>query len=250
MNKRPTKTCPRLNTTRTGLKKNDSIAFIIHQLRTPITSTRWFLELLESPSSGKLNAEQRTHLRDLKEINSYMRELVDALLDITRVDSPSVNLKAESVNLPELSDRMIESLSPDIRRKKLKLAVDYGDVENITSNPTLLRVIIQNLITNAIKFTQNNGSIHVDMEQRPRDVLVSVSDTGCGIPRSEQGCVFSKFFRATNVQSKDIKGTGLGLYFVNIVVRRLKGRIWFTSDVNKGTTFFVSLPNTRTSRQK
>ncbi len=86
MNKRPKKTCPRLNNMRTGLRKSDSLAFIIHQLRTPITSTRWFLELLESPSVGKLNAEQRTHLRDLKEINSYMRELVDTLLDITSID--------------------------------------------------------------------------------------------------------------------------------------------------------------------
>lgn len=122
----------------------------------------------------------------------------------------------------------------------------------IRSDPTLLRVVFQNLLTNAAKYTPQGGTIGLVLmrdtgklifgtQRPPNSILITVSDTGCGIPAEAQPRIFSKLYRAENAQKIDKEGTGLGLYIVKKIVERLGGTIWFQSEINKGTTFCVAL---------
>ena len=108
----------------------------------------------------------------------------------------------------------------------------------------MTRIIFQNLISNAVKYTPENGNVWISMKLERDDVLISVRDNGFGIPKGQQSKIFEKLFRADNVQNKEVEGTGLGLYIVKAIIEQSGGKIWFDSEENKGTAFFVTVPLT------
>ena len=112
----------------------------------------------------------------------------------------------------------------------------------INVDPNLIRIVFQNLISNSVKYTPQNGTIVVSLKKEGDNVLISVSDTGYGIPLNQQSKIFKKFFRADNVVDKETDGTGLGLYIIKEIVEKSGGKIWFSSKENQGSTFFVSIP--------
>jgi two-component system sensor histidine kinase VicK len=124
----------------------------------------------------------------------------------------------------------------------------------IPIDPPLMRMVVQNILSNAIKYTANGGRITISLDWQPgrsstakkpsRSVLMTIQDTGLGIPTKQQPMVFTKLFRADNVRKQETTGTGLGLYIAKAVIEQSGGRIWFTSTENKGTTFFITLPST------
>jgi two-component system sensor histidine kinase VicK len=109
-------------------------------------------------------------------------------------------------------------------------------------DPDLTRIIFQNLLTNAVKYTPSGGKISLKIELRKKHVLIKISDTGYGVPKRQQRQLFTKLFRADNVRRQDTDGTGLGLYIVQSIVESAQGKVWFESEENKGTTFYVRLP--------
>ena len=112
----------------------------------------------------------------------------------------------------------------------------------INLDPKLIRIVIQNLLSNSIKYTPAGGTITLTIEQKTKDVIMSVKDSGLGIPVGQQGNIFTKLFRADNVRQAETDGTGLGLYVAKAVVAGAGGKIWFTSVENKGSTFYFTLP--------
>ena len=134
-------------------------------------------------------------------------------------------------------------VAPMLKKKEIKLVTKVPDpVPLLTSDPKLIRIIFQNLMTNAVKYTPEKGAVRVTMELSDHQVSITVADTGFGIPKNVQDKVFSKLFRADNIKEREPSGTGLGLYTVKSVVEQLGGSIRFESEQNKGTTFFVILP--------
>jgi two-component system sensor histidine kinase VicK len=133
-----------------------------------------------------------------------------------------------------------------ITSKKIKFKLDLGkNIPYISVDPKYIRMVVQNLLSNALKYTPVEGSIKVKLSQSKieKKIIIEISDTGIGIPQSEQHKIFSKHFRAQNVQEKDdTQGTGLGLYLAKSIVDHSHGKIWFESQINKGTTFYVELP--------
>jgi two-component system sensor histidine kinase VicK len=137
----------------------------------------------------------------------------------------------------------IEELKPEIVHKQLKVTELYTqDISCIQADPKLLKIIFQNLLTNAVKYTPQKGEIQITIGSKGDDILVTVQDTGIGIPEQQKKNIFDKLFRADNSRKIDPDGTGLGLYIVNEILTATGGKVWFESRENHGTTFFFTVP--------
>ena len=224
--------------------KTEFVSLASHQLRTPLSTINWYAEMLLDEDVGKINKDQKKYLQALYDANHRMVGLVNALLNVSRIELGTFAIDPEPVKFFEIADSLIKELTPRIKEKKIKIEKKYTiDLPIINADPRLLRIILQNLISNAIKYTPEKGSIIVEICKKDSDILIKIKDTGYGIPKIQQSKIFNKLFRADNVLTKDCDGTGLGLYIVKAVVEQSGGKIWFESEENKGTTFFVTIPS-------
>ena len=223
--------------------KTEFVSLASHQLRTPLTVISWYAELLLGGDVGKLSKDQRKFLKEIHRSDHRMLALINALLNVSRLELGTFTIEPEMIDILDIARSIIHELNPDIRKKRLKLIKDFDSpFPLIKMDPRLIRIIIQNLLSNAVKFTPAKGSITISIKKNKPDLLISVADTGCGIPKSVHNKVFTKLFRADNVQIMGTEGTGLGLYLVKSIVNFMEGKIWFESVENKGSTFYVALP--------
>ncbi|MDP3964233.1 MAG: ATP-binding protein [bacterium] len=223
--------------------KNSFIALASHQLRTPLTSINWYTEMLLDGDTGKLTKNQRDFLNEIHIGSLRMTSLVNSLLNVSRLDIGTFIVNPEKINLILVFEEMLRESYKDIQGKKLKITTDFDNrIPSINADPNLTRIIVQNLITNAVKYTPTSGRIRIMVRQKQQNIIITVADNGYGIPKNQQNQVFTKLFRADNVKAKDTKGTGLGLYIVKSILDAIGGSISFESELNKGTTFTVTLP--------
>lgn len=222
--------------------KTEFVSLASHQLRTPLSSINWYTEMLLDGDGGKLTKTQRDFLQEIYQGNKRMVALVDDLLSVSRLEMGTFVIDPEKLDIVDVADSVLKELEFRIEEKKMKLRKDYEKVPVIYSDKNLLRMILQNLLTNAVKYTPENGQITLRLLAHKGELMIVVSDNGYGIPKVQQGRVFSKLFRADNVKSRDTDGTGLGLYIIKAIVERLGGEINFESEENVGTTFYVKIP--------
>lgn len=227
--------------------KTEFVSIASHQLRTPLAIINWYIEMLLKEDVGAVNKEQKTYLEQIRAASQRMVDLVNSLLSVSRIDIGTLDVKPETLTLSAAADSILADMNPQIRQKKLRIAKEYDpSVPSIDSDPNLLRVIFSNLLSNAVTYTPEGGLITVAIRKSDaKNALITVTDTGYGIPTGQQSRIFEKFFRADNAREKEPNGNGLGLYITKSLVDRLGGRIWFSSVENKGTAFYVSLPFTR-----
>ncbi|MFA6028032.1 MAG: PAS domain-containing sensor histidine kinase [Patescibacteria group bacterium] len=223
--------------------KTEFVSLASHQLRTPLSSINWYTEMLLAGDAGKINEEQKQYLEEIYHGNQRMVDLVNALLDVSRIELGTFMVEPELLDISIFAEEILKELSATINAKKQKIIKKYEkDVPQIKADPKLTRIVFQNLLSNAVKYTPEKGNISVAISKKGKDILIMVKDTGYGIPKSQQGQIYNKLFRADNVRAKDTEGTGLGLYIVKAIVDQAQGKIWFDSEENKGTAFYVSLP--------
>lgn len=235
--------------------KNEFVSLASHQLRTPLTTVSWFSERLLGGNVGALNDKQKEYLDEVYKGNQRMVVLVNALLNVSRLELGTFVVEPEPTDVVQLARQMIDELKPQIDQRHLKFTERHAEkLPLLNADPKLLGMVFQNLLSNAVKYTPDKGSVSIDLRLIKRNetinkhqmgedsIAIIVSDTGFGIPENQQYKIFTKLFRADNVQEKDTEGTGLGLYIVKSVVEHSGGMIWFTSEENKGTTFYVTLP--------
>ena len=223
--------------------KTEFVSLASHQLRTPLSSINWYAEMLLAGDAGKLKTEQQKFVEEIYTGNQRMVDLVNALLNVSRIELGTFAIEPEEVDLKKLAESVLEELTPLVQQNKLKVTFDYDQTLPIMIlDPKLTRIIFQNLLSNAAKYTPEGGKIKLTVGKKGRNVLIEVSDTGYGIPKEQQDRIFGKLFRADNVREKDTNGTGLGLYILKSIVENSKGKVWFTSEENKGTIFSVTLP--------
>ena len=222
--------------------KTEFVSLASHQLRTPIATTKWFTDMLLSGDLGALEPKQRDYVQKIYTTNQGMIELVDTLLNVSRIEIGTLPIEMKPTNVPEICESILAEMAPQISKKKLQIERKFeGSLVSIKSDAKLLRIVVHNLISNAIKYTPEGGTVTVQLEKDGLAKKITVKDTGYGIPKAQQERVFSKLFRADNVVTLPEQGTGLGLYLVKSITERLGGSISFTSEENKGSTFIISI---------
>lgn len=227
--------------------KTEFVSLASHQLRTPLSAISWYTEMLLAGDMGPITAGQEKYLQEVYRGNARMIQLVNSLLNITRMSFGTFILETEAVEVAPLIESVLNEQKPDIIKKSLQLVTDFNSViPHIQSDTKLLRMVMQNLISNAIKYTPREGKITIGLktDKINKHLVLTVKDTGCGIPIQQQPLIFSRLFRADNARATETEGTGLGLYIVKSIVENSGGRVWFESQENKGSTFFVELPIT------
>lgn len=223
--------------------KTEFVSLASHQLRTPLSTINWYAELLLGGDAGELNKEQKNFLKEIYKGNKRMVELVNALLNVSRLEMGTFSIEPEPVNLERIAGSVLKEIEQDISKKKIKLVKNFSsDVPDIQADRSLIRMIFQNLLTNSVKYTPDGGTVVLNIERKDGGILIKIQDTGYGIPQSQQDKIFTKFFRADNVRQRDSEGTGLGLYIVKSILDQTGGAIGFESVENKGTVFYATLP--------
>lgn len=223
--------------------KTEFVSLASHQLRAPIATIKWLADMLLSGDIGALSEKQRDYLTRIFNVNHEMVDLVDTLLNVSRIEIGTLAIDIQSTNVAELCRSILLELAPQIEKKNLRMVEEYGGLfEDIQSDPKLLRIVIHNLVSNAVKYTPDGGTITITLDNSGGEKHIIVTDTGLGIPRDEQNRLFTKLFRASNVRRESTsQGTGLGLYLVQSLMQTLGGSISFVSEENKGSRFTLTL---------
>lgn len=224
--------------------KSEFVFLASHQLRTPLSTINWYVEMLMSGDAGPINEDQKNYLKEVYQGNQRMVEMVNDLLNVSRLDLGTLAVQLVPVDLKSFIEDELKANLPTIEDKKMIINSTVSDgLKGVETDIKMLKMLLQNLITNAIKYTPSGGKVDIKViPSGKKEFTLSVADNGYGIPKASQEKIFTKLYRAENVMAKEITGTGLGLYMVKSIVEKLQGKIWFESEVDKGTTFFVSFP--------
>jgi PAS domain S-box-containing protein len=223
--------------------KSEFVSLASHQLRTPLSAINWYTEMLLDEDVGKLNIKQKDYLGEIYHSSKRMADLVGSLLNVSRIELGTFAIEPKPTDITEILKSVVKELSHEIKKRHQKLVEQYDKkIGQLNIDQNLMRIVLQNLISNSVKYTPSKGSIKIEVHKIGNDVIISVADTGYGIPEHQQSRIFEKFFRADNIREVETDGTGLGLYIVKEIVEKSGGSIWFESKEGKGTKFYVSLP--------
>ncbi len=224
--------------------KTEFVSMAAHQLRTPLSAIKWTLSMFLVGDLGKVKQEQKDYIQKIYQSNEKMLDLISDLLDVARIEEGRYVYKPALIDLGELIQIVVDSYQEVIKRKKLKLNFDKPKIPlpQVAVDAEKIKLVVQNLVDNAIKYTPSGGEVTVSLRVSLNEVEVLVSDTGVGIPEDQKDRVFTKFFRGSNAKRMEIEGTGLGLFIAKNIIEAHKGKIWFESEEEKGTTFHFTLP--------
>lgn len=224
--------------------KSEFISLASHQLRTPLSAIKTYAHMLIDGYMGTITPPQRKSLQTVVVAANRMNELISTLLNITRIESGSITITPKLVNLQKVAEEIIKELDHTARAKGVTLRLKISTTHpTVKTDSLIIKEIISNLVSNAIKYTPDQGSVTIRLSSRGKlQALICVEDTGFGIPKHSQAQIFTKFFRAQNVVRRETSGTGLGLYLVKGLTEQLGGKVWFESEEDKGSRFYLVLP--------
>ena len=224
--------------------KSEFLTVAAHQMRTPLSGIRWSLETLLGADSSNLTETQRDLLKRTLEATDKVLRLANDLLDTANIEAGKFGYEFVQGDLIGLIQKVLEGYLPLAEKHGIKIYLQppADGLEPFKFDPMRIKIVIQNLIENALRYNVENGQIIIKIEKKPPYVEVSVTDTGIGIPKDEIPKLFSKFFRASNVLKYETEGTGLGLYITKNIVEAHGGKIWAESIENRGSTFYFTLP--------
>lgn len=223
--------------------KSEFISIASHQLRTPLASVRWYLELLQTDDGAHYTEDQLSFLKQIDHSAKRMADLLDELMRISHLEEGEIRTEWKEFDIVEMMQQVSEEFEPLAAKKGLQSEfVLPKEPLNIKSDPVLLHIVLQNLFTNAAKYSKEKTTIHFALERKGDDIAVSVRDEGIGIPLAEQPHIFQKFFRAKNAKEIVVDGNGLGLFLSKMIMENLGGDLSFVSVPDHGTTFTILLP--------
>ncbi len=221
--------------------KSDFVSFVTHQLRTPLSGVKWMLEL--AADSRDNPEELESFVRDARMSTDRLIGLVNDLLDLSRLERGKLQVNYEDIEMHALTRGVIEEMNPLLREKEQTLSCQVSaHFPVVSADAQLLRQVILNFTSNAMKYTPRGGEVKIRMNYDDSFVHWEIEDTGIGIPKSDQAMLFEKFYRAGNAVAIETEGTGLGLYLIRLIVEQLGGSIGCESREGIGSTFKFSLP--------
>jgi signal transduction histidine kinase len=222
--------------------KDEFLSLVSHELRTPLTSIRGYLDLVLDEEAGELNPEQRRFLEAVERNSGRLLRLVGDLLFVAQADAGRLSLEQAKVDVASLAADCVEGARPAAAEKSIELTLAASPVPTLLGDRGRLSQVLDNLVSNALKFTPEGGVVAVRTFSDGEHVTVEVSDTGIGISRADQPRLFERFFRSSAATDQAIPGTGLGLAIVKAIVEAHRGRITVESLEGRGTTFLIELP--------
>jgi signal transduction histidine kinase len=223
--------------------KGEFVSVASHQLRTPLSAIRWETEILLGRSKSNLSQKQLENINNIANLSRRMTRLVNDLLDVARIDQGRLILRKQKLNLMDLTQDVLKEILPSVKSRNIELAsVSKKNLPAVIGDPEKIKLAIENLISNAIKYTVSGGKIEIKIFKKGHRIIFEIKDNGVGIPEEQLGRVFEKFFRSSNAAKYQTEGTGLGLYIAKNIVEQLGGSIWFQSIENVGSLFSFSLP--------
>jgi len=218
---------------------------VVHDLNNPLTAAFGNLQLLEMEMGNHLSEEQREEFRDALGALNAIKNMTADLLDVSLMEENTLELNKKEINLHEYIKKIIDLMSYSARQEGKTLILKVPPtLPALYADEEILQRIISNLIRNALKFTPVNSRIEVcvDYKAENKEFVFSVKDNGLGIPKEYLGKIFDKYVRVDNERTKAISGKGLGLTFCKMAVEIHGGRIWAESEIDKGSTFYFTLP--------
>jgi len=221
------------------------VSMVSHELRTPLNSVHGFVDLLLQGHMGELTEEQKKYLGYAGEGVQQLISIVEDILFMTRSDVGQFEIKQQpGVNLLELAGQVVTSLEPQARKAGVVINKEIPSPSPLLYvDPQRMKQVLNNLVTNAIKFTPPEGTVTIRAsEHNEQFALISVADTGFGIPVEDRQHVFERFYQSNHVQQSKMGGYGLGLSIARLIVEQHGGTIYFESTSGKGTTFFFTAP--------
>jgi signal transduction histidine kinase len=221
----------------------DPVSIVAHQLKSPLAVIKEYLEALISGECGKINPRQKEYLSDALENVKRMKQNIDDLLLVKIAEEGKFKIFLKPISLTEITEEVIKNFSYWAKanncqiffKKERKLPPVLGD-------PRAIRMVIENLISNAIKYKKGKGKVEVSIFPQGKNLIFSCKDNGVGIPQKDFKKVFTKFYRSPEAMELDPSGSGLGLYVNKIIIESSGGKIWFSKNKISGMTFYFSLP--------
>lgn len=221
--------------------KSRFVSSVSHELRTPLTSIKGFTKTLLR-DTGMPAGTRDTFLRIIQEETDRLTALIDDILDISRIESGQLTLKSQRIDLAEIIKRNVRMFQPTVRQKRQRISVELApDLPRPLNDADSVQTILNNLLSNAVKFTPAGGDIRVRAYPEENGVAIEVSDTGLGIGKRELDRIFDRFYRIER-EGAEAPGTGLGLSIVQDLLTMMGGKVRVDSEVSKGSTFTVILP--------
>lgn len=224
--------------------KSEFISVAAHQLRTPLSAVKWAVKMVMDGDAGPINDEQKGLLDQGYKSNERMIVLINDLLDVSRIEAGKFEYEFVEGSLEDLVDTTVQEFQQIVKHKSVNLKYDKPDrpLPKIKLDPLKLKMVVENLIDNAVKYTAPGGRVEVLFKYYGNTIEFVVADSGVGIPKDQLAQLFSKFFRAKNVIRMQTDGTGLGLFIAKKIVEKHGGVIWAESEEGKGTQMHFTLP--------
>jgi signal transduction histidine kinase len=225
--------------------KTQILSTVTHELKTPLTSIVGYVDmmLVQKEKVGSLNERQQRYLQRVSANSKRLKTLIDDLLDISRIEAGSLNLNLEEFDVrPEIAE-VLQAIHPLVEEKGIQVFVKVPDVScGVTADRFRFNQVITNLVSDACKYSPQGATVNITAKETEGLVQLSVSDTGFGISTTDQSQLFTKFFRADNTSTRQVSGSGLGLFISKHLIEAHSGRLWVQSEEGKGSTFSFTLP--------
>jgi signal transduction histidine kinase len=229
-----------------NIMKTEFISIISHQLCTPLSAIKWNMEVIETERDANrcIPEKQLVFLENIKKSNEQMLKMVTDLLEVARIDQGQAVFENKNIDIGKITKETIIDFRGIASQKNIEINSKIAHkTANVCADERKIRVVFDNLIGNAIKYSKEGGKIEVELKEEKGRVIFSVQDWGVGIPHHQHGQVFEKFFRSKNESRYRTDGVGIGLYLAKAIIRHCGGEVWFESEAEKGSTFFFSLPS-------
>lgn len=219
--------------------KSRFVSMASHEFRTPLSSVLTSSQLIGKYIETDHKEKIGKHLTRIQSSVQHLTSILNDFLSISKLEEGKINISIEEVNLKKIIEDLVDEMQT-LSKKDQEIKLNYNGKEKLKIDPSIFKVILSNLVSNAIKYSPEKSVIKVDINNMPDQLKMEVSDQGMGIPKEDQLHLFERFYRAKNVSN--ISGTGLGLNIVKKYVELFKGEISFESNEQKGTQFFVKIP--------
>jgi signal transduction histidine kinase len=227
------------------LVKADIISISAHQIRTSISAIKWIIKMFLDGDLGPVTEEQANLLRKAYESNEKAITIVSELLLVNKTeDITEKEYSIEEINLTELIESAIFNFSGEAFARGIEVIFLKSDkaLPKVSGDKEKISVVMQNLLENAIKYSNMHGKVFITLKHDEENVTFSIKDIGVVISEEGKGKIFEKFYRDPDAQKKEAIGSGIGLYTIKKIIERHKGKIWFESTKENGTTFYFTIP--------